>query len=402
VDAGVVGRRVEPHELHGGPVLLPLGRVQREPGEAPQLLGETGVHRGRLGAVVGADRSSRPPAAAVGEEGHVGAGREADSGMLLDRQDAELDEVVAAAARSELRPGAVLVPRDAADTIVSGVESGSIVTSVLAAPFRPAGGTTAAYVPVLIEVDGASLLANQTGDVAPTEIYAYALDGAGSVRDFFSQNLGLDLLKVGPQVQKSGLKFFGHLDLPPGDYSLRVLVRNGKTGAYSLRVAAVRVPSFAQPGPFLLPPFFPEPPGRWLMTREAARGAAAGGGAADVPYPFMMREQPYIPASRPVMGAGQDAQLSLVAYNLGEGEITASAQVLGADGKALQPADLQLTDRERGGAAAPDRLTASFRAPQLSPGEYRLQVTLTAGGGAPQTSSIPFVVAAAAAAKSGR
>jgi len=210
------------------------------------------------------------------------------------------------------------------------------------------------------------------------------------VPDFFSQTLGLDLSKVGPQLKASGLKFFGHLDLPPGDYSVRVLVRNGKTGAFSLRVVPVKVPAFAQAaGPFLLPPFFPEPAGRWLMTREAKRGTATG----EPPYPFMMRDQPYIPASRPVLGVGQDTQLSLVVYNLGEGEVKADARVLGADGKEVQTTDLKVTDRERGGSASPDRLTASFKAPQLSPGEYRLQVTLTAGAGAPQTSTIPFLVA---------
>jgi hypothetical protein len=107
----------------------------------------------------------------------------------------------------------------------------------------------------------------------------------------------------------------------------------------------------------------------------------------------MMREEPYIPASRPVLGAGQGARLSLVAYNLGDGEVQAAGKVLGADGKEMQNVDLELVDRERGGAIHPDRLTASFTAPQLSPGEYRLQITLTDEGGARQTSSTPFVVA---------
>src|SRR5882724_9815403 len=277
---------------------------------------------------------------------------------------------------------------DAAGGIVSGEEGGTIGSAVLAVPFRLAS-TPTAYVPVVIEVDGPGLLANQQGDVVPTEIYAYALDGTGAIRAFFSQNLGLDLLKVRPQLQAGGLKFFGHLDLPTGDYSLRVLVRNSKTGTFSLRVVPVRVPAFAQAGagPFLLPPFFPEPPGRWLMTREAPRGA--GG---EVPYPFMMRDQPYIPASRPVLGAGQDATLSLVAYKLGDGEVQADARVF-QGGRELAPAALKLVDRERGGAASPDRLTASLTAPRLEPGEYQLQVTLTDGQGARQTSSIAFVVA---------
>ncbi|HZF12906.1 MAG TPA: VWA domain-containing protein [Thermoanaerobaculia bacterium] len=276
---------------------------------------------------------------------------------------------------------------DAADSIVGGVEGGTVAMSVLAAPFRPAAGP-AAYVPVLIEIDGASLLANQPEGVAPTEIYAYAMDGAGSVRDFFSQTLGLDLAKVGPQLKSSGLKFFGHLDLPAGEYSLRVLVRNARTGAFSLRALPVKVPAFAQAGPFLLPPLFPEAPGRWLMVREAKRA----NGSQDAPYPFLQGEQPYVPASRPALGAGQDARLALVAYNLGEGEVQAAAKVLGADGKEVQPAELRITGRERGGSAGPDRLMASLKAPQLAPGEYQLQVTLTGGVGGAQTSSILFVV----------
>src|SRR5882724_6000487 len=275
---------------------------------------------------------------------------------------------------------------DAADAIVGGAEGGTISTAVLAAPFHLAAGPMA-YVPVLIEVDGKGLLASLEGTVAPAEIYAYALDASGGVRDFFSQTLNLDLGKIGPQLRAGGLKFFGHLDLPPGEYSVRVLVRNGRTGAYGLKVTPVEVPAFAQ-GPFLLPPFFPEPPGKWLMTREAPRGKTA----ENPPYPFLLQEEPYIPASRPVLGAGQDARVALVVYNLGAGEVKAAARVLGADGKEVQAAELEVTDRERGGAAAPDRLTASLHALRLQPGEYQLQVTLTDGGGGRETSAIPFVV----------
>ena len=48
---------------------------------------------------------------------------------------------------------------------------------------------------------------------------------------YVAQTIGLDVAKVGAGLQQSGLKFFGHLDLPPGEYRLRALVRNGATGA---------------------------------------------------------------------------------------------------------------------------------------------------------------------------
>ena len=270
---------------------------------------------------------------------------------------------------------------DAANDIASGEEAGAIRTAVLAAPFQVTGEK--AYVPVLIEVDGPSLLANTQGTTLPTEIYVYAMDQGGSVHDFVSQTFGLDLAKAGAQLRQTGLKFFGHVDLLPGDYSIRVLVRNGVTGASSLRVLPLKVPAFAQAGPVLLPPFFPEPTNKWLLAREQRENQV------QVPYPFLQQDQPYIPASKPVLGAEEEAAVSLVAYNLPAGDLRAQAKVLSRDGKDLGAGELRLLGRESG---SPNRLKATFRPPRLEPGEYQLQVTLVDASGATQTSSTPFVV----------
>jgi hypothetical protein len=240
----------------------------------------------------------------------------------------------------------------------------------------------------VIEVDGPSLMdggtsPSRTGTL-PAEIYVYAFDAAGAIPDYLTQTLGLDLAKVEPVLRQSGLKFFGHLDLPPGSYSLRVLVRNGATGTYGLRVASLEVPDAAQASPVLLPPFFPEAPGRWLMAREAVPA-----GEKPAPYPFMQRDQPYIPASKPVLPLGEPAAVSLVGYNLGGGEVQVRSQVLSLDGREIGPADVQVLERERG---TPDRLKGTFRPPKLEPGEYLLQVTLTGAGGTLGTSVTPFVI----------
>jgi len=272
---------------------------------------------------------------------------------------------------------------DAASQLVSGEESGTVKMSVLAAPFKVSGDK--AYVPVVLEVDGPSLLANSQGATLPAEIYIYAMDEGGAVHDFVAQTLGLDVTKAGAQLRQTGLKFFGHVDLYPGDYSIRVMVRNGATGASSLRVVPVRVPAFGEAGPFLLPPFFPETPGKWLMAREAPRE----GQPQNVDYPFMQDKQPYIPASKPVLTPGQEAPLSLVAYNLGAGDIKAQAKVLSLDGKELGTGDLKLLGSEAG---SPSRLKASFRPPALQPGEYRLRVTLVDPSGATHSSTTAFSV----------
>ena len=281
-----------------------------------------------------------------------------------------------------------------ASQIMSGEESGPVGASVMVAPFRTGGDL--AYVPVVIEVDGPSLLAGGKGGTAlPAEIFVYAMDEAGNVQDFLTQTMGLDLAKVQGILQQSGLKFFGHLDLPAGRYSVRVLVRNGATGAHALRVVNLEVPAFTQGTPELLPPFFPEAPGRWLMVREQPRGPQQ-----DVPYPFMLKDQPYIPSSKPVIGPGQETQVSLVGYNLGSGDVQVTAKVFGADGKEVGPGQIQVLARESGGAAGPDRMVGTFKAPNLQPGEYTLLVTLSAGGQT-DSSSARFQVGGTAAARSG-
>ena len=291
-----------------------------------------------------------------------------------------------------------------AEAVIGGGDRGELRTTVLAAPFAPpgrlgaaaAGGTATAgvaakaYVAVVIETDGASLLNGTAGDVLPVEVYAYAIDAAGEVQDFFSQSLRFELAKVIPLLDRTGLKFFGHLDLPPGDYSLRVLVRNAGNGDYGLSSERLTVPAFDRSPPVLLPPFFAENPGRWLMVRETAKG-----GERDVPYPFMLGDRAYVPALRPALTAAQEVAVALVGYNLPAGALEARATVLSADGRDLGRGDLTLDGRRPPDEAGAERLTATFRAPRgLEPGEYRLRIALVDAHGVAHDSAARFVVAA--------
>ena len=274
-----------------------------------------------------------------------------------------------------------------------GEESGAIATSVLAAPFA-ASGDHNAWVPVVIEVNGASLLAGKQDPKLPVEIYIYALDQNGSVQDFVTQTVGLDLTKAESQLRQSGLKFFAQLELPKGRYTLRTLVRNGNTGASGLRVTEMAVPAFGKGEPALLPAFFPEAPGRWVMVRQTLKQ-----GQEQMPYPFMVKDQPFIPSSKPVLAPDKEAPFILQGYNLGAGDLKAEARVLSADGKEVPGGDFKLGGRDggAGAGAGPVRLVASFRPPALPPGDYRLRVTLTDAAGKAQTSLASFAVGGAAA-----
>jgi VWFA-related protein len=278
---------------------------------------------------------------------------------------------------------------DAAGKVVSGQEGGAVGLSVLAAPFKAAGEK--AYVPVLIEIDGESLAAGTAGNALPAEVYAYAMDDKGTVVDYFGKTLGLDLAKVGPAVRRTGIKLFGDFDLAPGSYSVRVLVRNGQTGASGLKVASLEVPAFAQGAPVLLPPFFPEPAGRWLMIRQTKTRKE------EIPYPFMVKDRPFIPASKPVLAPGQEAAMALAGYRLGAGPLTAQAMVMTAEGNEVGAGTVKVVGRETASGDGPERLTTTFRPPALPPGEYELLVTVADPQGASETSVTSFVVPAAGA-----
>src|ERR1700720_3825032 len=294
-----------------------------------------------------------------------------------------------------------------AETVIGGGDRGELRTTVLAAPFAPPARPSAArtggadvagesadadnaLVAVVIEADGASLLNGTAGEVLPVEVYVYAIDAAGAVQDFFSQSLRFELAKVIPLLDRTGLKFFGHLDLPPGDYSLRVLVRNAGNGDYGLSSERLSVPAFDRSPPVLLPPFFAENPGRWLMVRETAKG-----GEPEVPYPFMVGDRAYIPALRPALAAAQEVAVALVGYNLPAGALEARATVLSADGRDLGRGDLTLGGRQAPDAAGAERLTATFRAPRgLEPGGDRLRIALVDAQGVAHDSAARFLVAA--------
>ena len=280
-----------------------------------------------------------------------------------------------------------------AGQVLAGAEGGQVRTSVMTTALPGKDGT--ADVPVLVEIDGPSLLHLHQGKDLPAEIYVYAVDAKGQVRDYIAQTLTLDLFKVEAKLLQAGLKFYGHLELPPGSYKARVLVRNGRTGMHGLRVEDLEVPSFAGAGPVLLPPFFPEAKGEWLVAREAQRP-----GRRELPMPFRLGDQPFLPAALPILGTGE-ARFALLGYNLAdEGDLQVRSQVLTADGREVQAGDLSLVSRAQGESGA-DRLELSFRPPALKPGEYLLRVTVTDASGKAGTATTPFVVAAAGPSERG-
>ena len=272
---------------------------------------------------------------------------------------------------------------DSAQAVMGGVETGDIEASILAAGFPADAGKP--YAPVLITARGEDLLAGLTGDVLPLEIYAYALDENGVVRDFFSTRMGLGLAEAGAAIRQSGIKYWGHFDLDPGLYSVRVLLRNDVTGRRALSTAVLNVPG---DGPVLQPPLFPEPPTKWLLLREDPADQRQ-----DVAFPFLLDGAPFIPAARPEVASGGEAQISLVGMNLAAGAVFVRAQVFGADGQMVDGGGEVVLDANQASGGALSRLNGTFVAgKKLDPGDYTLTVTVTDSANGQHSSSTPIRV----------
>ncbi len=288
-------------------------------------------------------------------------------------------KVLARSGYYEPRPYQNLSPFErtlaAGDLVTGGARENEIPGSLLAAPF--ASQADLPQVPVLVEIPGPGLLAGDTGVQTSLQIYVYANDASGTLADYVASEMTLDLTKVRASLEAGGIKFYGTLYLPPGQYGVRALVRNGTTGRSGVYAASCVVPEMPGGAPTVLPPLFEEAPGRWLMVRGNPRPDAP---PRPADYPFAIAGESFIPSAMPTLARGAAAEVAVVAYNFPVGEkpapLDVRAEIIGADGKS-RPAPVTVSRRsdiERGGGR---KVVLGFKPEGLAPGRYALKVALT-------------------------
>lgn len=271
--------------------------------------------------------------------------------------------------------------------IAAAVPKTDIPAWVLAAPFPTGSGTE--RVPVIVEIPGDRLLAGHTAAQMNVAIFIYAIDSKGATRDYLTQTIGLDLSRAEASLRKGGVKYYGELALPAGEYTLRALVRNEETGRFGVSVNPLSVPDEAAAVPFVLPPFFLQEGESWIMVKAKPRDATQPAPE----YPFAIAGESFIPAALADIRSGQEAQVCLIAYNFGapSDALEYTGRILGVDGRArgkLELALLKTSDRERQGAR---KVLLRFRPSGLDPGRYALAINVKdPKSGKSSESSFPF------------
>lgn len=279
----------------------------------------------------------------------------------------------------------------AADVIASEVPVAEIPARLIASPvpdekppFR---------VPVLIEVPGPELLQRQDGPRLPVEIYVYAHDADGRLRDFFTQTADIDLAMHRDGLRSGGFRYLGQLTLGPGVYRVRALVRNGRTGRMGLAAETVRVPDFSEKQPYVAPPLFLDAASAGVFVRGRIGEV---GRALQERLALLPAGSGLMPAALPEVHPGSPAQLSVVAYYFGHSQaqdLKIGAQVLSEEGRPVEEGSIRILEKSPTESDGRQVLRVAFTPEKLSPGRYSLRVFLQdAATGKGGHASAPFLV----------
>jgi hypothetical protein len=194
-----------------------------------------------------------------------------------------------------------------AEAIAKGISGGDLDVGVVALPYRDARGRLS--LPVVVEVDGPSLLAGSAGGELSLEVYGYAFDERGTVVDLVTLTPRLDLSKLGAPLRESGLQLQTAFAVRPGRHDLRFLVRDAGGERMGSRRVQVVVPAFAEGSAALSPPLVMTDPAQRVVLKAPSRHNAAP------EMPFRVDTDLFTPQGLPRLANGRTDSVCVLAFS---------------------------------------------------------------------------------------
>lgn len=189
-----------------------------------------------------------------------------------------------------------------AEVIVNDIPQSGLRVRALSAAFPASNGV--AQVPVILEINGKDLAQGTGGGAAHLQIYIYAFDADGLVRDRLNQDVTLDLEKVGNKLLAGGMKYYGTLLLPPGKYAVKSLVQSADNDRRGYTRTDLVVPQLNDVAAVQAVPIDEMP--RGVLVRGDSH-------APDARYPFVLNGQDFIPTAA-VRNDGSPQKIALFVY----------------------------------------------------------------------------------------
>jgi VWFA-related protein len=172
-------------------------------------------------------------------------------------------------------------------------------------------------VPIFLKFPGRQFLDKKKQ--TKLEIYGYAISSSGVFKDFFFQTVTISPEKVRKELELQGIKYYDLHLLSPGDYKIKLIVRDKNTGEIGCQIQEVSVPDYEKQNLALTGPVFIQSNPDWILSRGYDPKAPTGrkkGINLPVDYPFLLNNKPFVPGVVPILKRSYPAQFYLRAYNL--------------------------------------------------------------------------------------
>lgn len=239
-----------------------------------------------------------------------------------------------------------------------------------------------ARVPVIVEIPGPKLLESLTGTTANVDLFLYAFDKNSQVIDFLQQRVSLDTTKAGDTLRAGGMRFFGTLRLPPGEYAVKTAVRVEESGLIGVDRKDVTVPTFQTAA--VMPPVFLSEPGSWAMVLGQPRGD-------DYPYPFAVGQTKYIARRNAEVTGNGEYKVALFLYRMPAENLSVTPTVVNSAGASL-PAEIKLLGRTSPDEQGMIKLLFNFKPQSIAAGNHELRFDVKAKDGTQSVVTLPFTV----------
>jgi VWFA-related protein len=265
---------------------------------------------------------------------------------------------------------------DLAELVMSGGERNEIPFTSLCLPFPAPGERQTLGLVVQVPRDS---LRWTKGEPVSVEVYAYAVAEDGTVLDHLAHSVRLDPGQADPGDRAQGLSLFGTLSVPPGRYTLRLMVREGESGHRAVRFLDVSVPPYDGRAAFALPPLVVDEPDRWLNLELGPGQAAEGAG-----QPFRTPGGLFVPRASFEVQPGAPARLALIVWDpTAPGDPAADVEIrsslTAADGHSVPAGRLRIERVYRDGGGR-RTFILSYAPEAVAAGDYTLRIGLGEGG----------------------
>lgn len=301
----------------------------------------------------------------------------ARKGVKLSHRPGYFEREASAAAQTPLQR-----QFDLAELVMTGEGRNDVPFTSLCLPF-PAPGPKQTL-GLVLQVPRESLPWSSSEPLG-IEVYGYAVAGDGSVRDHLAQSLRLDPGRADPQGQAHGISVFGTFEVPPGRYTIRLMVREAASGKSAVRMLDVTVPPYDARSVFALPPLVLDESERWLKM-DLARDKSASPGAE---APFQIDAHPFVPRTSFEVRPGARERLVLMVFDpelAGDpaADVEIRSSLTASDGQAVQPGRLRV-ERVVDDGDGRRTFVFSYLPEDVGTGDYTLRIGLGEAGGFAQS-----------------